>query len=151
MILLCSMFWSAFNGANTAPPPAVDSFIYLQIEFDKYHVKDMNCIISKTIQSNKGYLFAMTVILIHFKLATDYKIKKYDSVEDIFISLQNMSLVCSTYFDKDRLPTEKCPICLNRKMSSFPILPNESFTFNYNDKRGVELEFRPRKKNKEQQ
>jgi hypothetical protein len=32
-------------------------------------------------------------------------------------------------------------------MSSFlPILPNEAFTFNYNDKRGVELEFRPRKK-----
>ena len=33
-------------------------------------------------------------------------------------------------------------------MSSFPILPNESFTFNYDDKRGVELEFRPRKKEK---
>jgi hypothetical protein len=32
-------------------------------------------------------------------------------------------------------------------MSSFlPILSNEAFTFNYNDKRGVELEFRPRKK-----
>ena len=41
---------------------------------------------------------------------------------------------------------EKCPICLNRKISSFPILPNESFTFNYNNKRGVDLEFRPRKK-----
>jgi hypothetical protein len=24
-------------------------------------------------------------------------------------------------------------------MSSFPILPNEAFTFNYNDKHGVEL------------
>ena len=60
-----------------------------------------------------------------------------------------MSLVCSTYFDKSRLPTEKCIICLNRKMSSFlPILPNESFTFNYDDKRGVELVFRPRKKEK---
>jgi hypothetical protein len=32
-------------------------------------------------------------------------------------------------------------------MSSFPILPNEAFTFNYDDKRGVDLEFRPRKKN----
>ena len=37
-------------------------------------------------------------------------------------------------------------MCLNTEMSSFPILPNESFTFNYNDKRGVELAFRPRKK-----
>jgi hypothetical protein len=45
--------------------------------------------------------------------------------------------VCSIYFDKDRLLTEKCLICLNEEMSSFlPILPNEAFTFNYNDKRG---------------
>jgi hypothetical protein len=42
-------------------------------------------------------------------------------------------------------------LCLNMEMSSFlPILPNEAFTFNYNDKRGVELEFRPRKKEKSQ-
>jgi hypothetical protein len=37
-------------------------------------------------------------------------------------------------------------------MSSFlPILPNESFTFNYDDKRGVELVFRPRKKEKKEE
>lgn len=30
-------------------------------------------------------------------------------------------------------------------LSSFPVLPNESFTFDYNEKRGVELEFKPRK------
>jgi hypothetical protein len=61
-----------------------------------------------------------------------------------------MLLVCSTYFDKSRLPTEKCPTYLKMEMSSFPILPNEVFTFNYNDKRGVELEFRPRKKKKQE-
>jgi hypothetical protein len=32
---------------------------------------------------------------------------------------------------------------LNTEMSSFPILPNEVFTFNYKNKHGVELEFRP--------
>jgi hypothetical protein len=90
-------------------------------------------------------LFVITVILLHFKLATDYKIKKYGSIEDIFF-LCETCYWCATYFDKSRLPTEKCPMCLNRKMSSFPILPNDSFTFNYNDKRGVELEFRPRRK-----
>ena len=57
-----------------------------------------------------------------------------------------MLLVCPTCFDKSRLPTEKYPICLNTEMLSFPILPNEVFTFNYNDKHGVDLEFRPRKK-----
>jgi hypothetical protein len=62
-----------------------------------------------------------------------------------------MLLVCSTYFDKSRLPTEKCPTYLNRKMSSFPILPNEAFAFNYNNERGVELEFTPRKKEKKKQ
>jgi hypothetical protein len=36
-------------------------------------------------------------------------------------------------------------------MSSFPILPNESFTFNYDDKHGVDLEFRPRRKKKKEQ
>ena len=39
----------------------------------------------------------------------------------------------------------------NTEMSSFPILPNKAFTFNYNDKRGVELEFRPKKKKKEEE
>jgi hypothetical protein len=78
-------------------------------------------------------------------LATDYKIKKHSSLQDIFILCETCHW-CATYFDKDRLPTEKCPICLNRKMSSFPILLYESFTFNYDDKRGVDLEFRPRKK-----
>ncbi|HYY71537.1 MAG TPA: hypothetical protein VE595_03910 [Nitrososphaeraceae archaeon] len=99
---------------------------------------------------NKGYLFVMTVTLIHFKLATDYKIKKYGSLEDIFI-LCETCYWSATYFDKSRLPTEKCPICLNRKISSFPILPNETFTFSYNDKRGVDLKFSPRKKEKKKQ
>jgi hypothetical protein len=36
-------------------------------------------------------------------------------------------------------------------MSSFPILPNEAFTFNYKNKRGVELEFRPSKNDKKEQ
>ena len=56
---------------------------------------------------------------------------------------------CATYLDKTRIPTEnKCPQCNanNNELSSFPIMPNESFTFIYNDKRGVELEFKARRK-----
>ena len=51
---------------------------------------------------------------------------------------------CATYLDKTRLPRDNtCSQCSTvDKFSSFPILPNESFTFNYNDKRGVELEFK---------
>ena len=54
---------------------------------------------------------------------------------------------CATYFDKTRIPREnKCLQCNanNNELSSFPIMPNESFTFIYNEKRGVELEFKPR-------
>ena len=56
---------------------------------------------------------------------------------------------CATYFDKTRIPMEnRCPQCdaNNNELTSFPIMSNESFTFDYNDKRGVELEFKPRRK-----
>ena len=59
---------------------------------------------------------------------------------------------CATYFDKNKLLSKgddsnnKCPECSNvGTLSNFPILSNESFTFNYTHNRGVELEFRIRK------
>lgn len=51
---------------------------------------------------------------------------------------------CATYFDTDRLPNEnRCPHCntTSHELSILSIMPNESFTFNHNDKRGVELKF----------
>jgi hypothetical protein len=56
---------------------------------------------------------------------------------------------CATYVDKTRIPGEnRCPQCNanNNELTSFPIMSNESFTFDYNSKRGVELEFQPRRK-----
>ena len=38
-----------------------------------------------------------------------------------------------------------------RKDLNLSFLPNKAFIFNYNDKSGVELEYRPRKKNNEQE
>jgi hypothetical protein len=40
-----------------------------------------------------------------------------------------------------KVNNEKCIICGKNAISTFPILPNEEFTFNYNEKHGVELEF----------
>jgi hypothetical protein len=54
---------------------------------------------------------------------------------------------CATYFSNARIPTDNiCPQCNanSNQLTSFPIASNESFNFNYNDKRGVELEFRYR-------
>jgi hypothetical protein len=45
---------------------------------------------------------------------------------------------CATYFDKTRNVN-------NDELTSFPIMSSESFTFDHNPKRGVELEFRPRR------
>ena len=55
---------------------------------------------------------------------------------------------CATYFDKTRVPMDNnCPQCNanNNELTSFPIMSNESFTFDHNSKRGIELEFRPTK------
>ena len=50
---------------------------------------------------------------------------------------------------KSRLPLDKeCPQCSSDMLSSFPILSTEAFTFDYSEKRGVELEFRRRDKKK---
>ena len=56
---------------------------------------------------------------------------------------------CATYSDKTRIPQDNvCPTCgdNNNELTSFPIASNESFTVNYNKKRGIEFEFRPRSK-----
>jgi hypothetical protein len=61
--------------------------------------------------------------------------------ENIFI-LCDTCFWCAAYFGKFMLPVEdRCPICLTTELSSFPILSNESFTFDYDQKYGVELQF----------
>jgi hypothetical protein len=75
--------------------------------------------------------------------------KKDGSADSIFALCETCHW-CATYLDKSRVPNNKCPICGNNVISTFPILPNEEFTFSYNEKRGVELEFGLKKsKNKD--
>lgn len=49
----------------------------------------------------------------------------------------------TTYLDKSRLPVldSRCSRCQEVGLSSFPVLANESFTYTYSEKRGVELRF----------
>ena len=72
------------------------------------------------------------------------EIRKYGLAEPLFVLCETYHW-CATYFDKFRVSIDKCPICRNTAISTFPILPNEEFAFNYNEKRGVELEFGLRK------
>ena len=58
---------------------------------------------------------------------------------------------CATYFDKTRIPMDNvCPRCSanNNELTSFPIMSNESFTFDHNPKRGIEFKFKPRQKSR---
>jgi hypothetical protein len=52
---------------------------------------------------------------------------------------------CATFLDKTKVK-DRCPICSAAQLSSFPIMPDESFIFGYDSKRGVELDFGRRKK-----
>jgi hypothetical protein len=49
--------------------------------------------------------------------------------------------------DKTRIPADNnCPQCNanSNELTIYPIVSNESFTFGYNEKRGVEMEFKNR-------
>ncbi|HYZ50120.1 MAG TPA: hypothetical protein VE593_04475 [Nitrososphaeraceae archaeon] len=54
---------------------------------------------------------------------------------------------CATYFDNSRIPMDNnCPQCNanSSQLTSLPIMSNESYTFDYNGSRGVEMEFKLR-------
>jgi hypothetical protein len=66
----------------------------------------------------------------------------YKSKERIFV-VCDVCFWATTYLDKSRLPVleSRCSRCQEVGLSSFPVLVNESFTFSYSEKRGVELRF----------
>ena len=67
-----------------------------------------------------------------------------ESSKPVFI-LCNGCYWCATYFSNARIPRDNiCPQCNanSNQLTSFPVAQNESFTYNRNDKLGVELEFR---------
>jgi hypothetical protein len=86
--------------------------------------------------------------LINYDSSSSIVKTPHRSSPPIFILCDNCYW-CATYLDKTRIPGENsCPQCdmNNNELTSFPIMSNESFTFDYNKKNGVELEFWPRRK-----
>lgn len=71
---------------------------------------------------------------------------KSSTASSIFV-LCDICYWCATYLNNARIPTDNiCPQCNanSNQLTSFPIASNESFSFDYSGKRGVELEFRHR-------
>ena len=68
------------------------------------------------------------------------------SKERIFV-MCDACFWATTYLDKSRLPVHdsRCSRCLEVGLSSFPVLADESFTYAYSERRGVELSFINRK------
>jgi hypothetical protein len=71
-------------------------------------------------------------------------LKEYKKLQSVFILCESCHW-CATYLDRARLVLDFCAICNSRNLSSFPILPDESFSFNYTLSAGVEMEFKRRK------
>jgi hypothetical protein len=69
------------------------------------------------------------------------------SKESIFVLCESCHW-CATYLNKSWIPADKCPHCFSMELSTFPILPDEAFTFKYDEKRGVELIFGRRRRKK---
>ena len=49
------------------------------------------------------------------------------------------------YLKKILAKNNRCPNCSQDQLSSFPVMPNDSFTYSYSKKRGIELNFGIRK------
>ena len=64
------------------------------------------------------------------------------SKERIFV-ICDVCFWATTYLDKSRLSVldSRCSRCQEIGLSSFPVLANESFTYTYSEKRGLELRF----------
>ncbi len=54
---------------------------------------------------------------------------------------------CATFFKASEPKEIGCLTCISKDLSRFPITSDESFTFGYDKKKGLEMDFRKRKKN----
>ncbi len=70
----------------------------------------------------------------------------YDYAKPTFV-LCEKCYWCATFFKSSEPKEIVCSKCISKELSSFPITSDESFTFDYDKKKGLEMDFRKRKKN----
>ncbi|MGE5822256.1 MAG: hypothetical protein ACM31M_06705 [Nitrososphaerota archaeon] len=81
------------------------------------------------------------------KIMNDSKNPKIN--ERIFLlcdqCLWTVTCLSKNYLEETLARNNKCPRCNQDQLSSFPVMPNDSFTYSYSKKRGIELNFGIRK------
>lgn len=81
------------------------------------------------------------------KIMSDFNNPKID--ERIFLLCDQcfwtVTCLSKNYLQEILAKNNKCPRCNQDQLSSFPVMPNDSFTYSYSKKRGFELNFGIRK------
>jgi len=67
-------------------------------------------------------------------------IKTSEQKQRLFVICDDCFWVASA-IDADKFEATSCPLCSNG-ISSTPLADNESYNYNYNERRGVEVDFR---------
>lgn len=70
----------------------------------------------------------------------------YDYTKPTFVFCEGCHW-CTTFFKTSEPKELVCSGCMSKELSSFPIMSDESFTFGYDEKKGLELDFRKKKRN----
>jgi hypothetical protein len=82
------------------------------------------------------------LVLLYHQICSSLTMMLQSKAPPIFALCRNCYW-CATYFDKDRLSSDKsCPQCrsvINNELTLFHILSNESFTFYHDEKRSLQL------------
>ena len=52
-----------------------------------------------------------------------------------------VTCLIKNYLEETLARNNKCPRCNQDQLSSFPVMPNDSFTYSYSKKRGIEINF----------
>jgi hypothetical protein len=78
----------------------------------------------------------------HSNISSEVTNSKKAIVKEIHLLLCRSCFWCASYFNIGRVSNSKCPSCNNDdKLESIPISYDEVYKFDYDQKRGIILEF----------
>lgn len=77
-------------------------------------------------------------VLVNKKLHDD---QQYDNSKEKYFLICKSCFWCASFLDNIHRSVEVCPSCMNSELDSMPISFDETYKFNYDERRGITLEF----------